>query len=106
MLKVKKVNVKNFKQAPSMEELKLEKPTMTDASAARYRAQLIASGQLKAGSSQENKDREGFMSTEAIKTLRDSLVAKGMLKPGAGMERLKAAQERKAKMNSLRDEKQ
>lgn len=91
------------KKIPTLEEIKIEKPLMTDESAARYRASLVASGQLVECTDAEEAERleNGFMSLATVSKLKSKLVATGHLRPGAGLARLKA----KAKVARPRVEK-
>ena len=63
----------------------VEKPEMTDESGARYRAQLIASGQLVEGGNAAEEE----LRLESVKQLRETLIREGFIRPGAGLRKLK-----------------
>lgn len=88
----KEKNQPHVKKIPTLDEIKIEKPLMTDESAARYRASLIVSGQLIQSTNPEEAERleNGFMSLSAVNKLKAKLVSTGHLRPGAGLSRLKA----------------
>lgn len=78
------------KEIPTASELKVpgfgQTRVMTDEDAARVRAKLISSGQIK-----ENPSYDGFMSKEEVASYRQKLIDKGVLNPGAGLHKLQRA---------------
>lgn len=92
-------NQKRSREIPGPEKLRVPgygaPRVMSDEECARFRKQLIASGQIK-----ENPGYDGFMTPEEIQAYKTKLIDLGILKPGAGLARLKASQERRARMRA------
>lgn len=82
------------KRIPTLEEIKIEKPMMSDKSAAEYRAKLVSLGVITPDPSYPT-DRDGpdgyCMSPQRVARLRERLIEEGSLRPGAGMARLRAS---------------
>ena len=90
-------------EVPSASELRVpgfgEKKIMSDSESAAYRERLVAAGTVT-----PNANQTSYMSPDQIQAYRNSLIKNGLLSPGTGLAKLKASQERRAKMVKPRKE--